>query len=45
MPSHMNKLTYTFADQKYDAAKTISVANRPYFVAVTTNNGVTQYIS
>ena len=45
LPAHMNRLTYTFADQTYDAAKTISVANQPYFVAVTTNNGVTQYMN
>ena len=45
LPSHMNKLTYTFADRKYDSAKTISVANQPYFVGVTTNGGVTSYTS
>ena len=43
LPAHMNKLTYTFADQKYDSAKTISVANQPYFVGVTTLGGVTKY--
>ncbi|MBS1854108.1 MAG: hypothetical protein JST11_01990 [Acidobacteria bacterium] len=42
-PSHLYKLTYTFADQKYDSAKTISVANTPYFVGVTTDGGVVRY--
>ena len=45
LPAHMNKLTYTFADRKYDSAKTISVANVPYVVAVTTKGGVTQYMN
>ena len=42
-PAHLYKLTYTFADQKYDSAKTISVANKPYFVGVTTDGGVVKY--
>lgn len=41
----MNQFTYKFADQKYDSAKTISVANRPYFVGVTTNGNITRYLS
>ena len=44
-PAHMYKLTYTFADRQYDAAKTISVANQPYVIAVTTQGGVTQYMN
>jgi hypothetical protein len=44
-PAHMYKLTYTFADQQYDSAKVISVANQPYFVAVTTQNFVTKYMN
>jgi hypothetical protein len=42
-PAHMYKLTYTFADHQYDSAKAISVGNKPYFVAVTNDGGVTQY--
>ncbi|SPE36930.1 hypothetical protein SBA3_2530002 [Candidatus Sulfopaludibacter sp. SbA3] len=43
-PAHLYKLTYTFADKLYDSAKTISVGNKPYVVAVTTNSqGVTEY--
>ena len=42
-PAHLYKLTYTFADQKYDSAKTFSVANHPYFVGVTTDGGVVKY--
>ncbi len=42
-PAHMYEFTYTFADQQYDSAQTISVANTPYVVAVATNNGVTSY--
>ena len=45
LPDHMFKLTYTFADQNYDSAKTITVANRPYFVGVTTTGNVAQYMS
>ena len=41
-PAHMYKLTYTFADQRYASAKTISIANKPYFVAVTEDGGATQ---
>ena len=44
LPDHMYKLTYTFADHHYDSAKTVSVANIPYFVGVTTWGGVVQYI-
>ena len=43
LPAHMHKLTYSFADQKYDEAKAISVGNTPYFVAVTTLDNVTSY--
>ena len=45
LPDHMYKLTYTFADHHYDSAKTISVANIPYFVGVTTWGGVAQYMN
>ncbi|MGA3005035.1 MAG: hypothetical protein ABSE20_25275, partial [Acetobacteraceae bacterium] len=45
LPAHMNQFTHKFADQKYDSAKTISVANQPYFVGVTTNGNVTRYTS
>jgi hypothetical protein len=45
LPAHMYKLTYTFADQQYDSAQTISVSNTPYVVAVSTNNGVTKYVN
>ena len=41
----MYKLTYTFADQQYDSAQTISIANTPYVVAVTTQGGVTKYFN
>ena len=44
-PAHMYKLTYTFSDKQYDSAKTISVGNKPYVVAVTTEGSVTQYVS
>ena len=44
-PSHMYKLSYTFADQQYDSAKAITVANQPYFVAVTTQDGVLKYMN
>jgi len=37
-PAHLYKLTYTFTDRPYDSAKTISVANKPYVVAVTTSD-------
>jgi len=45
LPAHMHKLTYSFADQKYDEAKAISVSNTPYFVAVTTGDDVTSFTS
>jgi hypothetical protein len=45
LPAHMNQFTHKFADQKYDSAKTISVANQPYFVGVTTNGNITRYMS
>ena len=45
LPAHMYKLTYTFADQQYDSAQTISVSNTPYVVAVTTQGGVTKYLN
>lgn len=45
-PAHLYKLTYTFADRQYDSAKTISVANRPYVVAVTTGDaGAVQFMN
>lgn len=45
-PAHLYKLTYTFSDRQYDAAKTISVANKPYVVAVTTNDvGAKQFVN
>lgn len=44
-PAHMYKLTHTFSDKQYDSAKTISVGNKPYVVAVTTQGSVTQYVS
>ena len=45
LPSHMYKLTYTFADQQYDAAQTFSISNQPYVVAVASQGGVTQYVN
>jgi hypothetical protein len=45
LPDHMFKLTYTFPDQYYDSAKTITVANTPYFVGVTTWGGIVLYTS
>ena len=45
LPSHMNQLSYAFTNVAYDAVQTISVGNAPYFVAVTTQNGVTQFSS
>jgi len=45
-PAHLYKLTYTFSDRQYDSAKTISVANKPYVVAVTTTDmGVPQFMN
>jgi hypothetical protein len=45
-PAHLYKLTYTFSDRQYNDAKTISVANKPYVVAVTTTDaGVPQYMN
>jgi hypothetical protein len=45
-PAHLYKLTYTFADRQYQSAKTISVANTPYVVAVTTGNtGAVQFMN
>ncbi len=37
-PAHLYKLTYTFSDRHYDDAKTISVGNQPYVVAVSTSD-------
>ncbi|HVH76575.1 MAG TPA: hypothetical protein VM755_16790 [Stellaceae bacterium] len=45
LPAHLYKLSYTFSDQTYDAAKTVTVANTPYFVALTTRNGVPGYVN
>jgi hypothetical protein len=42
-PAHMYALTHTFADHQYDAVQTISVANKPYIIGVTTNGGTAQY--
>lgn len=42
-PAHMYALTHSFADQQYDAVKTVSVANKPYIIGVTTNGGTAQY--
>jgi hypothetical protein len=45
-PSHLYRLTYTFSDRPYEAAKTISVANKPYVVAITTDDlGVPQFMN
>jgi hypothetical protein len=45
-PAHLYKLTYTFSDRQYDQAKTISVANQPYVVAVATSDtGAKQYMN
>ncbi len=44
-PAHMFKLTYTFADRQYESAKTFSVANTPYVVAVTIANNSAQYVN
>ena len=45
-PAHLYKLTYTFSDRQYESAKTISVANKPYVVAVTTSDmGVPQFMN
>ncbi len=45
-PSHLYKFTYTFSDRQYDSAKTISIANKPYVVAVTTGDlGVPQFMN
>lgn len=43
LPAHMYKLTHTFADRTYESAKPISIGNKPYFVAVSTDGGTTQY--
>lgn len=45
LPAHMSQLTYTFADQQYDSAKTILVNNTPHFVAVTTAGNIAQYMN
>jgi hypothetical protein len=45
LPAHMNQLTYSFADQAYEAVKTISVGNTPYMISVTTQGGVARYSS
>lgn len=42
-PAHMNMLSYSFADKQYDNAQTISVANTPYVIGVTTSGGMAQY--
>lgn len=45
-PAHLYKLTYTFTDRQYKSAKTISVANTPYVVAVTTGDaGAVQFMN
>lgn len=45
LPAHMNQLSYSFADQTYEAVKTISVGNTPYIISVTTQGGVARYSS
>ncbi len=42
-PDHMYKFTANFADQQYIGTRTVSVANTPYIVGVTTQNGFPQY--
>jgi hypothetical protein len=42
-PDHMYKFTASFADQQYTGTQTVSVANTPYIVGVTTQNGFPQY--
>ncbi len=43
LPAHMYELTYNFADQQYENAQTISVANVPYVVSVANNYGLPTY--
>jgi hypothetical protein len=45
LPTHMNQLSYPFTNAAYNAVQTISVANTPYVVALTTQNGVAQFMS
>ncbi len=42
-PDHMYAFTGSFADQQYIGTRTISVANTPYVVGVTTQNGYPQF--
>ncbi len=42
-PAHLFKLTTSFADRQYDATTTISVANKPYVIAVTTAGGTAEF--
>jgi hypothetical protein len=42
-PDHMYKFTATFADKQYISTRTVSVANTPYIVGVTTQNSFPQY--
>jgi hypothetical protein len=42
-PGHMVEFSYPVADKKYEAARTFSCANVPYFVGVTTYGGVVGY--
>ena len=45
-PAHLYKFTYTFSDRQYNSAKTVSIANKPYVVAVTTGDmGVPQFMN
>ena len=45
LPSHMNQLSSAITSSAYDAAATISVANTPYVVTATTQDGVAQFSS
>ena len=42
-PDHMYQFTSNFADQQYIGTRTFSVANTPYVVGVSTQNGFPQY--
>lgn len=43
--SHMYKFSHAITDRKYDSVKTISVANQPFVVAVTTQGGLPQFLN
>ena len=44
-PAHMYKLTSTFADRQYESVETLSVANKPYVVAVANEGLVPRYVN